>query len=67
MKVDGASVGISYDIVINTPALMRLVNQGREVQVDPIKPMLKAPGSKRVKLQCDILLATSAFKFNLRC
>jgi len=25
-------------------------NLGRAVQVDPIKPMLKAPGSKRLKL-----------------
>jgi len=36
------------------------------VQVDPIKPTLKAPGPKRLKIQCDILLSTSAFKFNLR-
>ena len=27
VKVDGARVGISYDIVVNTPELMRLVNQ----------------------------------------
>jgi hypothetical protein len=31
-----------------------------------MKPRLKAPGSKRLKLKCDILLSTSAFKFNLR-
>jgi hypothetical protein len=36
------------------------------VQVDPIKPKLKPPGTKRLKLKCDILLSTSAFKFNLR-
>ena len=36
------------------------------MQVDPIKPTLKAPGTKRLKLKCDILLSTSAFKFNLR-
>ena len=40
--------------------------QGRAVQVDPIKPKLKAPGTKRFKLKCDTLLSTSAFKFNLR-
>jgi hypothetical protein len=31
-----------------------------------MKPKLKPPGTKRLKLQCDILLSTSAFKFNLR-
>ena len=36
------------------------------MQVDPIKPKLKPPGTKRLKLKCDVLLSTSAFKFNLR-
>jgi hypothetical protein len=36
------------------------------VQVDPIKPMLKPPGAKRLKLKCDMMLSTSASKFNLR-
>jgi hypothetical protein len=40
---------------------------GRAVQVDPMRPKLKPPGTKRLKLKCDILLSTSAFKFNLRC
>ena len=40
--------------------------QGRAAQVHPIKPKLKPPGTKRLKLNCDILLSTSAFKFNLR-
>ena len=31
-----------------------------------MKPKLKPPGTKRLKLNCDILLSTSAFKFNLR-
>jgi len=39
---------------------------GRTVQVDPIKPTLKAPGTKRLTLRCDTLLSTSAYKFNLR-
>ena len=39
---------------------------GKAVQVDPVKPKLKTLGTKRLKLQCDILLSTSAFKFNLR-
>ena len=42
------------------------VNHGKAVQVDPIKPRLKPPGSKRLKLNCDALLSTSAFKFTLR-
>jgi hypothetical protein len=41
-------------------------NPGRAVQVHPIKLNLKPPGTKRLKLKCDILLSTSAFKLNLR-
>jgi len=36
------------------------------VQVDPMKPQFKLPGTKRLKPNCDILLSTSDFKFNLR-
>jgi hypothetical protein len=36
------------------------------VQVDPMKPTLKPPGTKRLKLKCDILLLASGFKLNLR-
>ena len=40
---------------------------GRAVQVDPIKPVLKAPGSILLKLRCDDgLLSKVAFDFNLR-
>jgi len=39
---------------------------GRAVQVDPIKPTLNAPGPKPLKLKCDKLLSTCAFKSNLR-
>jgi hypothetical protein len=35
------------------------------VQADPINIMFKPPGTKCLKLRCDILLSTSAFKFNL--
>jgi len=31
-----------------------------------MKPMLKPPGTMRLKLHCHILLSTFAFKFNLR-
>ena len=43
-----------------------LQGHGRSVQVDLIKLKLKPPGTKRLKLNCDILLSTSAFKLNLR-
>jgi len=36
------------------------------VQVDPVKPKLKPPRDKRLKLKCDILLSNFPFKFNLR-
>jgi hypothetical protein len=36
------------------------------VQVDPIKPTLKPPGTKRLSLKCAELLSISAFEFNLR-
>jgi len=36
------------------------------VQVDPIKPTLKPPGTNRLKLKYDDLLSIFAFKFNLR-
>ena len=35
------------------------------MQVDPIKPTLKPPGTKRLKLQYDALLSNSGFDFNL--
>jgi hypothetical protein len=38
---------------------------GGAVQVDPMKPMLKLPGPMLLKLKCDKLLSTFAFKFNL--
>ena len=36
------------------------------MQVEPMKPMLKALGNERLKLKCDIMLSNSAFTFNLR-
>jgi hypothetical protein len=40
--------------------------RGRAVQVDPIKPTLKAPGTKRLNLTYSKLLSSLAFKFKLR-
>jgi hypothetical protein len=36
------------------------------VQVDPMKPKLNPPGTKRLKLNCDTLLSSYAFKVDLR-
>jgi len=36
------------------------------VQVDPIKPTLKAPGTERLKLKYEEPLSDFGFKFNLR-
>jgi hypothetical protein len=36
------------------------------VQIDPVKPKLKPPGTIRLKLVCDVLLSNFAFKFNFR-
>jgi hypothetical protein len=38
---------------------------GRAVQVEPIKPMLKASGTRRLKMIYDDPLSNFAFKFNL--
>jgi len=39
---------------------------GRALQVDPIKPSLKTPDSKSLKLEQEKLLSSFAFNFNLR-
>jgi hypothetical protein len=44
----------------------RGVAQGMAVQLDPIKPKLKALGTKHSKLQYDELLSNVAFNFNVR-
>jgi len=54
-----------YNVVVRDET-RPISDPGRAVQVDRIKPMLKPPGTKLLKLNCDILLSTSAFKFKLR-
>jgi hypothetical protein len=39
---------------------------GRAVHLDPVTPTLKAPGTKRLRLEYDGLLSNFGFKFNLR-
>ena len=36
------------------------------MQVEPMKPMLKAPGTERLKRKYDEVLSSFAFNFNLR-
>jgi hypothetical protein len=42
-----------------------LPRQGRALQVDPMKPTLKPPGSQRGNLEHEKLLSNFAFNFNL--
>ena len=42
------------------------MRRGRAVQVDPVRPTLKAPRTKRLKLKYDELLSNVSFNFNLR-
>jgi len=51
---------------VDSVRLIRDRSHGGAVQVDPLKPTLKAPETKRLKLQCDELLSNFGFKFNLR-
>ena len=37
----------------------------RAVQLDPMKPKWKPPGTKRLKLKCDIQLSNFAFNIQL--
>ena len=40
--------------------------RGRAVQVDPMKPVLKAPGTERLMLKYDEPLSNFALNFSLR-
>jgi len=40
--------------------------KGMAVQVEPMQPMLKAPGTKRLKLKYDVPLSNFAVNFSLR-
>jgi len=42
------------------------IHPGTAVQVDSMQPMLKAPGTKRLKLKYDQPFSNFAFKSNLR-
>jgi hypothetical protein len=67
LVLDGAG-GIDEEEVARKEEIRKRLaaSLGRAVQVDPIKPKLKPLATKRLKVKCDILLSTTAFKFNLR-
>jgi hypothetical protein len=44
----------------------QLRRPGEAVQSEPMKPKLKAPGTKRLKLKYENMLSRFAFKCNLR-
>jgi len=50
----------------DVPGQRRQSQHGRAMQVDPMKPKLKPPRTKRLKLEYDGLLSEFGFKFNLR-
>jgi len=54
--------------LVAVPLTFTVLGRAVQVGVGPMNPVLKAPGtsSKRLKLKFDVLLSTSAFKFNLR-
>ena len=52
--------------VLQTTARKNAIPIGREVQVNPIKPTLTAPGTNRLKLKYVEPLSNVAFEFNLR-
>jgi hypothetical protein len=56
---------LTHECVVELLNLSSTVNEctplvaaatGRAVQVDPIKPKLKPPGKKRLKVKCELLL-----------
>jgi hypothetical protein len=61
-----AGVRHAHSAVRRVRGALPIPVHGRAVQVEPIKPALKAPGSERLKLNCDDVLSNFAFKFNLR-
>jgi len=62
----------SYDVAsiicqaLHEGHLLPRAEEGKAVQVEPKKPMLKARETIRLTLNCDKLLSSFAFNFNLR-
>jgi hypothetical protein len=63
--VEMAEVGQMVDVC--TPRSLVFIDElGKAVQVEPIRPTLQAPGTKRLKPKHDKLLSSFAFNVNLR-
>ena len=56
----------AHGVRVPRPGRGAAPHRGKAVQADPIKPKLKPPRTKLVKLKYDVLLSRFAFKFNLR-
>jgi hypothetical protein len=56
------SDGLGDDFVVGP----QTAAPGGAVQVDPIKPRLKAPVTKRLRLKCGEPLSNCAYDFNMR-
>jgi hypothetical protein len=63
---DGLSISGGANCAVHECDIFDNAEHGEAVQVDPIKPTVKAPGTKRLKLKYDATLSKFAFKFNLR-
>jgi len=72
LRYDGSLSNFAFNFNLRRSTEMmehsfyQLLNLGEAVHVDPIKPKLKPPGRKRLKLDHDGLLSNFGFKFNLR-
>jgi len=72
LKCDEPRSNVAFNFNLRRYSMVReawnhAADLGRPAQVDPIKPMLKAPGTKLLKLKHDEPLSSSGgFKFNLR-
>ena len=66
MGLGGGGVGVFHRRRFHGDKSQPVLERGRAVQVDPVKPTLKAPGTKRFTVKYEKLLTVSAFKFNLR-
>jgi len=51
---------------IGSPARATLIDNGTAVQVEPMKPVFEAPGTKCLRLKYDKSLSNLTFNFNLR-
>jgi hypothetical protein len=66
---DVLAVALQSARVAKAPAddVQNMLNQGRLVQVDPIKPVLKAPGAKRLKVKNDKLASLHQGAIGFTC